>query len=287
MVNYVANPATDLYAVWVEAEGREIPIVLPVVDEDDNQLIIKPNQSFGTSVFIQPTYTPNVNIPVVPTTPSTTPVVEDEKDETTENTADKVNLKDTSVASSWNNPFTDVSENASYYNAVRYVYTNGLFKGMSATEFGAETTMTRAMFVTVLGRLINIDINSNAKSKFSDVSEGEWYTAYVNWAAENDLVLGYYDGRFGPNDVITREQMMVIMYRFAIFCGFETDNLDNVKLSYRDMANVSDWAIDAVKYCKKNNLMDVTVIGNIYPQREAKRHEVAEIIHKFMEYVAE
>ena len=74
------------------------------------------------------------------------------------------------------------------------------------------------MFVTVLGRLINIDVSSNAKSKFSDVSEGEWYTAYVNWAAENDLVLGYYDGRFGPNDVITREQMMDIMYRFAIFC---------------------------------------------------------------------
>jgi len=278
----------DLYAVWTESEGRNVPIIVPVVDDDEDALVIKPNTEYGNLIYQMPTYNTNTTNPVVPNVPSAAdPVVDDKKDTTKEHSADKVDLKDTSVASTWNNPFTDVSENASYYNAVRYVYTNGLFKGMSATEFGAETTMTRAMFVTVLGRLINIDASSNAQSKFTDVSEGEWYSAYVNWAAENNLVVGYYDGRFGPNDVITREQMMVIMYRFAIFCGFETGNLDNVKLSYRDMANVSDWAIDAVKYCKKNNLMDVTVIGNIYPQREAKRHEVAEIIYKFMEYVVE
>ncbi len=293
----VADPAKNetsvtLYAVWSANDTKTIMSVVPVVGENYQPVELKPNISFGQDIYQQPTtpvynpvVTPNYEAPTANNTSSS-------KDDTASSNTpaketNKVNLKDTSAAGSWKNPFTDVSENASYYNAVRYVYMNGLFKGMSATEFGSETTMTRAMYVTVLGRLLNIDASLTAKSNFKDVENGEWYTAYVNWAAENGIVLGDGAGNFMPDKEITREEMMVILYRFAQFCGFDSSNLANVKLSYRDTKNISDWAIDAVKYCKKNNLTDVTVIGNIYPTREAKRYEVAEIIYKFMEFVAE
>lgn len=101
----------------------------------------------------------------------------------------------------WENPFTDVSETDTYYKAVEFVYENGLFNGVSATEFAPATTMTRAMFVTVLGRLANVDtVAYTAELSFEDVVPGEWYTPYVAWAAENGIVNGYNAAEFGVNE---------------------------------------------------------------------------------------
>ena len=78
----------------------------------------------------------------------------------------------------WKNPFADVSENDSFYPAVEYVYKNELFRGVSANRFAPHSTMTRAMFVTVLGRLAGVDQSEYTKTSFSDAVAGEWYSAY-------------------------------------------------------------------------------------------------------------
>lgn len=87
-------------------------------------------------------------------------------------------------------PFTDVSEGDWYYDAVAYVWQEGLFQGMDETTFAPNLAMTRAMFVTVLGRMAGVEEDRTATSKFTDVKAGSYYAGYVAWAAEQDIVRG-------------------------------------------------------------------------------------------------
>ena len=81
--------------------------------------------------------------------------------------------------------------------------------------------MTRAMFVTVLGRVAGVEADENAHSSFGDVPDGQWYTNGVEWAASHDIVVGYGDGRYGPDDRVTREQLAAILQRYARYKGYE------------------------------------------------------------------
>ena len=145
------------------------------------------------------------------------------------------------------NPFVDVNPGDAYYDAVLYVYENGLFKGVSETEFAPDTTMTRAMFVTVLGRMAGVNPLLYQKSSFTDVEVGQWYSPYVEWAAQSGIVLGYGDGTFGLNDEITVEQAAVILARYAAFTGRSTYTLRTLH-DFADSADVSDWAVYSMKW---------------------------------------
>ncbi len=191
------------------------------------------------------------------------------------------------------NPFTDVSKSASYYTAVRFVYTNGLFEGTAKTKFEPNTTMTRAMFVTVIGRLAEksgINVTTTTKSSYKDVvynSETSWWAPYVEWATKNGIVMGHGDGTFGPEEEITHEQMYVIMYRYAMFIAQKTDtNVSSISLSsVGDNASISDWAVDAVKYAKKHGYIINTSGTKISPQTGAKRQELARLLEGFCDKV--
>ncbi|MBQ8523480.1 MAG: leucine-rich repeat protein, partial [Clostridia bacterium] len=114
----------------------------------------------------------------------------------------------------------DASFNGWYRDSVAYVIVNGLMNGTSATQFEPNTTMTRAMLVTVLWRL---DGSPAPKSSapFGDLKQA-WYKDAVAWAAENEIVLGVGGDRFDPNGNITREQMATILYRFSEYKGYDT-----------------------------------------------------------------
>ena len=103
-------------------------------------------------------------------------------------------------------PFTDVSEGDWYYDAVAYVWQEGLFRGMDETTFAPNLAMNRAMFVTVLGRMAGVEEDRTATSKFTDVKAGSYYAGYVAWAAEQDIVRGTSETTFSPNAKVTREQ---------------------------------------------------------------------------------
>ena len=189
----------------------------------------------------------------------------------------------------WENPFTDVKADDSFYDAIRFVYQNNLFTGVSSTRFSPDGTMTRAMFVTVLGRLSGITQEEalaryGTESTFKDVvysNATSWYVPYVAWATENGLIQGYGDGNFGPNNNITHQQMYVIMMRYSAYILQIRTDATGVIISYTDKADIADWAYDAVKYAKLRNFIVLTSTNGIDPKGEAKRYELALLLKEY------
>ena len=177
------------------------------------------------------------------------------------------------------NPFVDVNPGDAYYDAVLYVYENGLFKGVSETEFAPDTTMTRAMFVTVLGRMAGVNPLLYQKSSFTDVEVGQWYSPYVEWAAQSGIVLGYGDGTFGLNDEITVEQAAVILARYAAFTGRSTYTLRTLS-DFADSADVSDWAVYSMKWIVSSGIY-TGENGMLSPKSLAKRSLVAAMLYNY------
>ena len=177
------------------------------------------------------------------------------------------------------NPFIDVAESDAYFDAVMYVYENGLFKGVSETEFAPDTTMTRAMFVTVLGRMAGVNTQLYQKSSFNDVEMGQWYSPYVEWAAHCGIVLGYGDGTFGLNDEITVEQAAVILTRYAAFTGRNTYTLRTLH-DFADAADVSDWAVYSMKWIVSSGIY-TGENGMLSPKSLAKRSLVAAMLYNY------
>ncbi len=182
----------------------------------------------------------------------------------------------------WVNPFVDIADDADYIAAIEYVYENGLFKGVSATQFAPDTTMTRAMFVTVLGRLHGIDEEDyNVEVTFEDVVLGEWYAPYVAWAAENGIVNGYSATEFGVNDEITVEQATAIIARYAAFIEIDTDVDYDLAEDYADAEDVADWAVESMAWAVAEGVY--VTEDTLEPQAPATRALVASMLYNFAE----
>ena len=147
-------------------------------------------------------------------------------------------------------PFTDVDAADPFYNAIVFAHKSGLMKGISDTEFDASGTLTRAMFVTILGRMDMIDPADWSDCPFSDCEPlGDWdYVPYVAWAAENGIVLGFGDGTFRPYDPVTNEQVVLMLQRYAEYLGCE--------ITVPDIAfeGASPWASAAVSWALANGV---------------------------------
>lgn len=181
----------------------------------------------------------------------------------------------------WKNPFTDVREGGWFYGAVSYTAQNNLFNGTSATTFEPNTLMTRAMFATVLYRLAG-EPEAPGAGNFNDVESGKWYSAAVNWAEANGIVNGYGGGRFGPNDKITREQMVTIFYRHAEKQGYDTAPSGDLS-QFGDGGKTSAYAADAMKWAVGAGLIKGKGNGVLAPGSDATRAEVATIFQRFIE----
>lgn len=176
----------------------------------------------------------------------------------------------------WANPFTDVGEMDAFYVAVQYVYENGLFKGMSDTEFGPAITMNRAMFVTVLGRLTGVNVDDFTTVTFADCEAGSWYAPYVEWAAQAGIVKGMSATEFAPDAEITVEQALTILYRYMITMGYDLTGAADLT-AYADAASVSDWAMDAVQWAVANGIYEAA--DALAPQSAAARSLVATLLY--------
>ena len=186
---------------------------------------------------------------------------------------------DTAASASAGLPFTDVPPESIYYPAVKYVYEAGLFTGVSGTKFDTGSAFSRAMFVTVLGRLCGADPSAYRWSAFSDVAADEWYTPYVAWAASTGIVNGMGDGRFAPDVSLTREQM----YKIVAICGAnlgvgKSAGADALS-QYADRNSVSSWALEGTAWCAANGLLSQT--GSIEPQKTVTRGEAAVMFAAF------
>lgn len=182
-------------------------------------------------------------------------------------------------------PFNDIPSGSWYEDAVWYVYENGLMAGTSDTTFEPDTTTSRGMIVTVLYRLEGAPTVSGA-SGFTDVADGQYYADAVAWAAANNIVGGYGNGLFGPNDTITREQMAAILYRYAQYKGYDVTASADLS-DYSDVAQVSSYALAALQWANAEGLVNGTSDTTLTPGGSATRAQVAVILMRFCENIAE
>ena len=182
------------------------------------------------------------------------------------------------------NPFIDVDINAWYSKPVSFALYFNIFSGMSPTTFEPNSSMTRAMFVTVLGRLDGAVNDKNKGTVFTDVPTGEWYSGYIAWAAENKIVSGTSPTTFAPNSNITRQEMCVIMNNYCKYAGITlTPQVE--KKTFLDSQDVAGWAKNAVEICQLAGLVSgkTETKQGVYfePLGKATRAEVATILRKF------
>ncbi|MCL1982571.1 MAG: amidohydrolase family protein [Clostridiales bacterium] len=186
------------------------------------------------------------------------------------------------------NPFEDVKESAWFYGDVMYAYENGLMNGTSTSPmlFSPEAALTRGMVVTVLWRMAGSSgdlAQAAGGGQFSDVAEGAYYWQAVNWAASNGIVSGYGNGKFGPSDNITREQLAAILFRYAQFEGNGPVGAWAVRLDFADLDQLSEWAYDGTMFCYMKGVITGRP-GNIFdPKGQASRAECAAMLHRFVE----
>ncbi len=176
--------------------------------------------------------------------------------------------------------FSDVQPEDWFYPAVQYVYEHQLFQG---TDHGFEpnTVMSRAMLVTVLHRLSGAE-EETADHSFEDVPDDVWYAQSVQWAASNGLINGESETAFMPNNPITREQLSVILYRFANHCKFNTD-AKNDSISGFDFSPISNYAKEAMAYAVGTGIISGKPGGDLAPGEYATRAEVATMLMRFVE----
>lgn len=196
----------------------------------------------------------------------------------------KPSIKNPAVPSSGTLPFRDVSEGDWCYDAVKYAYENGLMAGTSASTFEPGTTTTRGMVVTILYRLEGQPDVSG--SFFPDVASRQYYTDAVAWAVQNGIVAGYNNGNFGPRDTITREQLAAILFRYASYKGYNVaERTDLSKFSDKDQ--IHGYAVEPLAWANSEGLVNGTSAATLNPRGAATRAQVAAILTRFCQNIAQ
>ena len=176
--------------------------------------------------------------------------------------------------------FRDVSLNAWYHQAIDYVVEESILIGTSKDTFSPKEDLSRAMLVSVLWRLAGEPAATNKDISFPDVKPEQWYTEAVCWARENDIVLGYDDGSFGTNDPVTRQDLAVILHRFAGYQNRDT----SVSLSLEDFTDhekVGSYAEEAMEWACGEGLIQGTNETTLSPRLTATRAQASAILMRY------
>lgn len=176
--------------------------------------------------------------------------------------------------------FEDVSPFDWYYEGVDFVVKKGLFGGVDKTHFGPDDTLTRGMFLQSLYQLAGQP--ETELLEFSDVKEGIWYHAAVSWATEVGMIQG---NSFRPNDNITREELLNLLYQYAK----QSHDYAHLREEVGSLIQFSDWRqvspsyVLAVGWCAGVELIGESSKGSILPHDEASRAEAAEFLKYFIQ----
>ena len=169
-------------------------------------------------------------------------------------------------------PFTDVDSGAWYYNYVKYAWDNGLMVGTTDTTFEPNANMTRAMLAVVLYRMAGTPSVKGMSHPFTDVGDGYYAADAITWAYNAGVTAGTSNTTFEPELAINREQIVSMIYRFV-----KADKPSGT-LSFKDSADISSWAVDAVLWASQNKVVSGYPDGTFLPQNNATRAEVTTII---------
>lgn len=266
----VTNSVKTVQVVQNE-ENSTYVITLPIGEQKESQLVTLPVGKSGQLVVI-----------VYPD--GTEKVV---KKAVTENGQTKL-LLDTNATvklMDYANNYSDVADGAWYNSAVDFVTGRKLFSGMSDTAFVPDVVFSRAMAATVLYRLAEPDAEA-LDNPFHDVATEAWYAQSVAWAANTGVVSGYGNETFGPEDSVTREQFVAMLYRFA---KSENGNLENngSLQQFTDEDTVSDWAKEAMTWAVDAGIINGLSDKTLNPSGITTRAQAAVMLQRFVEFMVQ
>lgn len=179
-------------------------------------------------------------------------------------------------------PFNDVSYGDWYYDAVQFVYSKGIMDGVDYYKFAPNGTITRGMIVTMLWRMAGEPFEMPVTS-FTDVEIGRYYTTAVAWACRNGIADGMGESTFGPNDAITREELVTLLYRYAQYFGHSC--IGTSIEGFADAGSVSSYAYNAMCWAYKAGVVTGTTGSRLNPQGTASRAEAAQMIMSFYSFL--
>lgn len=177
-------------------------------------------------------------------------------------------------------PFVDVSKTDWFYNDVKYVWQHDIMNGVSDTKFAPETSMTRAMFVTVLYRLEGSpDVAGMATPPFTDIGAKNFDWAYnaIVWAYNTGVTKGTSATTFAPGVAISRQEIVTMLYRYAGSPAVSGSPI------FGDSSVISSWARDAVQWAKSLGIVNGYPNGNFGPVNATTRGQMAAMIHRYMQ----
>ena len=182
--------------------------------------------------------------------------------------------------------FSDVSKSQWYYKngSLNFAYNMGVLKGVDGNKIDPNGNVQRGMFVTILGRLSGVEVSNKIRTVFDDVEKGKYYTGYVKWAADNDIVTGTSDTTFAPAELVTREQICTMVQRYCKYVDVSLDK--SVKaITFTDAKKISSWARKAVGACQRGGVVSGIANGDgsysFDPGGTATRAQVATILMNF------
>lgn len=182
-------------------------------------------------------------------------------------------------------PFTDVEASKWYFEDVTYMWENGLMYGITAQTFAPESTLTRAMLVTILGRAAGVDVQEyTGKSGFTDVSEKAYYAAYAKWAAQAGIFHGIGNQKFSPGGKATREQVALVLTRYAAYLKKTLPQTVPAK-HFTDIGKQSREAQEAIGALTLAGIIQGRSSTRFDPKGNVTRAEVAALVHRFAEAV--
>jgi len=173
--------------------------------------------------------------------------------------------------------FYDVPSNGWVADAVAFASSHELFNGTDVNQFSPNSSMSRGMLVVVLYNLENNPMQP-LTGMFADVNGNEWYAEGVAWAAASGIVNSYSEEKFGPDDNITREQLAVMLWRYA-----DSPTATDGRLDFADEDEISDWAVEALRWATENGVIYGKEGGILDPRGYATRAEAAQILKNFLE----
>ena len=176
--------------------------------------------------------------------------------------------------------FNDVASGTWYHDAVYYCANNSLMSGVSMTRFAPTTTLSRAMAVTVIAKMINVDASKFTEVSFEDVVKGSWYAPYVEWAKSVGITAGISETRFAPAASVTREQFAVFLNALARYKNY--GHLSNANISgFSDASSIHSWALNAMKWAYAKGIISGNDKKQLSPLSDISRAEAAVMVKKF------
>ena len=184
--------------------------------------------------------------------------------------------------------FKDIDNTSTYYEAAEFLHEQGILSGMDEGIFAPDYPLSRPMIVTMLWRLSGCpDVNVKSNT-FKDVNQTTWYAKPVTWASQKGIAAGIGNNEFGININLTREQLMVFLYRYADFMDLDTEQGNDVNLTvFTDYKDISDYSMQSFKWAFWNGFVEYSGTS-LSPKLNVTRGEAALAVYKFLRhYVGE